>query len=133
MTTLSSAFISSSRARTVRSVSLAVGCRETVSGVQRDARESAGVCRVCDPFYALHSPRYEPEASTNIITSFVSFYPGFCRFWLPIWICLTLFHVFYRSFSSWKICGCFLPSGGDGRDLRSVCAGLGGQSRIEVI
>src|SRR4029450_10785639 len=60
MTTLSSAFMSSSRARTVWSVSLAVGCRETVSGVRRDARESAGVCRVCDPFYALHSPRREP-------------------------------------------------------------------------
>src|SRR4030095_8425963 len=133
MTTLSSAFMSSSRARTVWSVSLAVGCRETVSGVRRDARESAGVCRVCDPFYALHSPRREPGTSTNIITSFVSFYPGFCRFWLPILICLTLFHVFYRSFSSWKICGCFLPSGRDGRNLGSVCAELGERARIEVI
>src|SRR5215813_11807706 len=55
MTTLSSAFMSSRRARTVRSVSLAVGCRETFSGVRRDARESAGVFRGSGPFYVLHS------------------------------------------------------------------------------
>ena len=55
MTTLSSAFMSSRRARTVRSVSLAVGCRETFSGVRRDARESAGVFRGSGPFYMLHS------------------------------------------------------------------------------
>jgi hypothetical protein len=56
MTTLSSAFKSSRRARTVRSVSLAVGCRETFSGVRRDARESAGVFRGSGPFYVLHLP-----------------------------------------------------------------------------
>src|SRR5215468_8299162 len=56
MTTLSSAFMSSRRARTVRSISLAVGCRETFSGVRRDARESADVFRASGPFYMLHSP-----------------------------------------------------------------------------
>src|SRR5262245_6773499 len=55
ITTLSSAFMSSRRARTVRSVSLAVSCRETSSGLRRDARESACVCRGPDPFNALHS------------------------------------------------------------------------------
>ena len=59
MTTLSSAFMSSRRARTVRSVSLALGCRETVSGVRRDARESAGVFRGLI-LSSLHSPRLEP-------------------------------------------------------------------------
>ena len=48
--------MSSRRARTVRSVSLAVGCRETFSGVRRDARESADVFRASGPFYMLHSP-----------------------------------------------------------------------------
>jgi len=57
MTTLSSAFMSSKRARTVLSISLAVGCRETVSGLRRDARESADVLRVFGPFDALHPPR----------------------------------------------------------------------------
>src|SRR4249920_1107367 len=56
MTTLSSAFKSSRRARTVRSVSLAVGCRETFSGERRGAQESAGVFRGSGPFYVLHSP-----------------------------------------------------------------------------
>src|SRR4029078_6058340 len=65
MTTLSSAFMSSRRARTVRSVSLAVGCRETFSGVRRDARESAGVFRGFGPFYALHSPTVRPEGLTK--------------------------------------------------------------------
>jgi len=65
MTTLSSAFMSSRRARTVRSVSLAVGCRETFSGVRRDARESAGVFRGFGPFYALHSPPVRPGGLTK--------------------------------------------------------------------
>src|SRR5262245_39209942 len=60
MTTLSSAFMSSRRARMVRSVSLALWGRETVSGVRRGARESAGVCRGADPFCALHSPPGKP-------------------------------------------------------------------------
>src|SRR4029078_6411766 len=65
MTTLSSAFMSSRRARTVRSVSLAVGWRETVSGVRRDARASAGVVRGFGPCYALHSPPIRPGSLTK--------------------------------------------------------------------
>src|SRR5215467_10055470 len=65
MTTLSSAFMSSRRARTVRSVSLAVGCRETFSGVRREARESAGVFRGSGPFYALHSPPVRTRSLTK--------------------------------------------------------------------
>src|SRR5262245_15540958 len=56
MTTLSSAFMSSRRARTVRSVCVGVGCRETLSGGGRDARESAGVVGGAGAFYVLHSP-----------------------------------------------------------------------------
>ena len=60
ITTLSSAFKSSRRARMVRSVSSALGCRATISGLRSGARESAGVFRGAGPFDALHSPRYEP-------------------------------------------------------------------------
>ena len=56
MVTLSSAFMSSRRARTMRSVSLALGRLEMGSGERRAARESAGVGRGPYPFSSLHSP-----------------------------------------------------------------------------
>jgi len=78
MATVSSAFMSSRRARTVLSVPSALGCRETGSGARR-ARESAGVIRGFDPFDALHSPRHEPGYLEKIVTLSASFYPDvFC-------------------------------------------------------
>ena len=55
MLTVSSAFMSSRRARTTLSVSCALTRGDTASG-ERDARESAGVGRGAYPFMLLHAP-----------------------------------------------------------------------------
>src|SRR5664280_1075844 len=87
MVTLSSAFMSSRRARTMRRVSLALGRKgpdlETRSGVRRDARESAGLVRGCFPLRLLHPPLLAPGHDQD--SYFARFFPLLLGFFLLAW------------------------------------------------